>query len=472
MKTSSRKNRSKLKNPHKVGPKSIPKLIFVLIFALVGGYLFLHYTSASEVNTTLEGVKLDSVTVKDGSGRVITAIKDGDPSVGETSSGMIGMADQGEHESMMHDDPASGAVTDINSLAATSASSVYELCTGFSEPRIPLEAHAWWFPTVVSPSTTAQSGRSLGHAHTITCLPYKQTVTSENLPLKVNMMAHLANVPTNQRNIIIRVHEIQIRGRNGDTPDILVDSFKKGSAASNDAWMVCDFSLGNDCSTTVPVNVDLVLSDRIPKTHDRNKGFTTNGRKQIRVMSVHEVYDKATGRLIGKMRAIARAPFTLSTPTLSGSENYTRDGGQQLEASGWFIGNDIVNKQGTGGYVTPNLLSPLPTSAQPRTGSMTLNFKFDADPCEDCKTFQVPIRYVSMHLDPSFPDNTGKILYKETFIPGTITATRGVTLRWSDLSPGLHKFVVKLKQPMIDPATPAELQATNQGSLHIPFVVQ
>jgi hypothetical protein len=368
-------------------------------------------------------------------------------------------------------------------LAATGTvpSDLRDLCPGYAQARIPVEAQAWWFPTADDAGGDA-TGLSFGHSHMKACVPTitdGNTVGSDQLPMDLTITVHTGmGIPDVPSNAVVKVSEIEIRGRNDQTRDVLVDEF-------TGSYLTC--AAGQTCTITVPLTIDLFDSPRICQCASYKHGLTSPGLKQIRLSAFSDIY--VGGKKVDRMRAGLRVPINFDPqprpvdPDWSNTvKNYTDD----TESAGWFI---KASKDGAGGYATARYTQPIPTAARPGDGSWTLPLEFEPDPCPlNCAVARMPITGYEVRLDPDIHhDIPGQILAQESWAPTSGTVRRTPTVQWSYLAPGLHKLVVIVHQPMVDgqlvtKATksyslgsafdvPTDDESTLQGALVLYFLV-
>ena len=96
----------------------------------------------------------------------------------------------------------------------------------YPERRIPLEAQEWFLPL------GAQPGRSTGHTHLETCAPVG-AVSNQDMRLDLRLRLHLgANIPAVNPSTVVKINEVEIRGRNSYGRDVLVDQFILGGNRS------------------------------------------------------------------------------------------------------------------------------------------------------------------------------------------------------------------------------------------------
>jgi len=341
-----------------------------------------------------------------------------------------------------------------------------ELCPGYAEARIPVEAQAWWFPTVEDAGGEA-TGLSFGHSHMKACVPTitdGNTVASDQLRMDLTITVHTGmGIPDVPSDAVVNVSEIEIRGRNDQTRDVLVDEFM-GS------YLSC--AAGQTCTVTVPVTIDLFDSPRICQCASYKHGLTSPGLKQIRLSAFSDVY--VGGKKVNRMRAGLRVPINFDPqprpvdPDWSNTvKNYTDD----TESAGWFI---KASKDGAGGYATARYTQPIPTAARPQNGTWTMPLEFEPDPCTlNCAVARMPITGYEVRLDPDIHhDIPGEIVAQESWAPTTGTVRRSPTVRWSYLTPGLHKLVVIVHEPMVDglPVTKASKTSSLGSAFDVPTV--
>jgi len=380
----------------------------------------------------------------------------------------------------------------------------------YAEDRIPVEAQQWWFPTGEDQGSTA-TGQSHGHFHTEACVPYAAVgndVTTEYTPFHLTFKVHLAGgVPAELQgkmptNLVVRINEIEFRGRNDSGPDRLVDQFK---TAGGGFFFQCQY--GEECvlkvrlddnrrtslectqtgttGTCLGPKVDLFKSTRIPP--DKH-GFTSNGLKQLRIAAFGEVFRGTTK--VARARAILRAPMRLGlTPEPADPEWQTGVTENYLvatEASGWWIKPAIA---GAGGYATAKYVNLWPTRALSSAvaTSWTLPLEFEPDPCVgSCAVTRMPITGFKVLLDPDIHGGSwGTVLKDVTWgTPKTeaFLVNSGITIP-AGLAPGRHKLAVILRQPMKDGQpcggdctgtfdVPAEDESTLHGVLMLYFNVK
>jgi len=399
----------------------------------------------------------------------------------------------------------------------------------YAEDRIPIESQVWFFPT-----EAGQSGESFGHAHLLTCAPHRvpeangtAVITSRFMDLDLHIQAHLDSAvrqdgtPMDQPRPDLRVEvpRIELRGRTDNIRDVLVDRFELGdglfleceAGASCESTVhlrsgVEDFQSTIDPSTghtvTVGPAVELFNSPRatatfnpnVPERDNRKRGFTSDGFKQLRIAAIHEVY--LDGENVASKRAILRTPFDFAPTdapigaeegwvnrTINYRENFT-------ETSGWLIES---SRDGAGGYATIGTTAPLPT--QPLTGpTWTLPLRVEADPCtNNCAVERMPVTTYRGWIDPAFhagtpcviandPNESGDprwCLAFEGTVPAALANVDGgfeqpIDIDISGLSPGAHRLVLTVEQPMVDSET-AILEpgwrSTLSGLLVVRFVV-
>jgi hypothetical protein len=391
-------------------------------------------------------------------------------------------ADRGSarHGSAHHDGPGerSGGVGTITGRAPGAGPTLFDQCAAggawhdtfasdatYAEPRIQLEAQEWFFPL------GAQPGMSAGHTHLETCVPVG-AVSGSDLRFDLRLRLHLGqNIPAPDASTVVKINEVEIRGKNSFGRDVLVDQFVLPAGQS---FLTC--AAGNLCETTLHFDgralgstggplVDLHDSPRIPRAAFYQHGFTNLGRnKQLRLTAFGNVY--VNGDQVMRTRAGLRTPFDLTTCIQEAGfdcnswQGYTDD----TEGTGWFgQGNDEE-----GAYASVRYDKPLPTTPFAAGSTWEVPLKFAADPCDRCPIRNVPIVGYDLFVDPSFHTAPATpVVAREFSARISYAATERVPL--TGLTPGLHRLVIILRQPVI--GTSAEYSSTNHGILVIPFLV-
>jgi hypothetical protein len=337
----------------------------------------------------------------------------------------------------------------------------------YPERRIPLEAQEWFLPL------GAQPGRSTGHTHLETCAPVG-AVTGQDMRLDLRLRLHLgANIPVVDPSTVVKIDEIEIRGRNSYGRDVLVDQFILGGGRS---FLTC--TAGNLCETTIHFDgrslsesggplIDLHDSPRIPRDAFYQHGFTTLGmNKQLRITAFGGI--SVNGKEVMRARAGLRVPIDLTTciqePGFSCSapwQNYT----DNTESVGWF--GSGRNKPGAYGTVLYG--EPIPNDAFGPTDTWNLPLILRSDTCGSCSMKTVPIVGYDIFLDPSFHTGPATPVVTRSFAPRTADLVVTEPVSWSNLAPGLHRFVIIVRQPV----TQGDIGylSTNHGIMVLPFVV-
>jgi hypothetical protein len=337
----------------------------------------------------------------------------------------------------------------------------------YPERRIPLEAQEWFLPL------GAQPGRSTGHTHLETCVPVG-AVTGENMRLDLRLRLHLgANIPAVAPSTVVKIDEVEIRGRNSYGRDVLVDQFvlKRGAA-----FLTC--TAGNLCETTLHFDgrglsaaggplIDLHDSPRIPREKFYQHGFTTMGmNKQLRITAFGGIY--VNGKEVMRARAGLRVPFDLTTcikergfDCSAPQQNYT----DNTEAVGWFGSG----KGNPGAYGTVLYGEAIPEEAFASTDTWSMPLILRSDTCGSCAMKTVPIVGYDIFLDPSFHTGPATPVVSRNFDPRTADKVVTEPISWSNLTPGLHRFVIIVRQPV----TRGDIGylSTNHGIMVLPFVV-
>ena len=335
----------------------------------------------------------------------------------------------------------------------------------YPEPRIQLEAQEWFFPL------GSQPGMSTGHTHLETCVPVG-AVDGGNMRFDLRLRLHLGqNIPVPDPSTVVKINEVEVRGKNSFARDVLVDQFILPSGQS---FLTC--TAGNLCETTLHFDgralgptggpmIDLHDSPRIPQDAFYKHGFTTLGKnKQLRLTAFGNVY--VDGKQVMRTRAGLRIPFDLTTCIQEpGFDCNTWQGySDDTEGTGWF-------GQGTdeeGAYASVRYDKPIPTTPFAAGSTWDVPLKLAADPCDRCPMRNVPIVGYDLFLDPSFHTAPATPVITREFSPRTsYAATEHLSL--AGLAPGLHRLVIILRQPVIESS--AEYTSTNHGILVIPFLV-
>jgi hypothetical protein len=318
------------------------------------------------------------------------------------------------------------------------------LCPGYAEERIPVEAQAWWFPTGEDSGGT-YTGLSFGHSHMKACVPTitgGNEIASDQLRLDLTFTLHTGmGIPDVPSDAVVKVSEIEMRGRNDTTRDVLVDEFLG-------TYLTC--AAGQTCTATVPLTFDLFDSPRICQCASYKHGLTSPGLKQIRISAFSDIY--VDGKKVDRMRAGLRVPINFDpqpSPVDADWSNMIRNYNDDTESAGWFI---KLTRDGAGGYATARYTQPIPTAARSSDGSWTLPLEFEPDPCpNNCAVSRMPITGYEVRLDPDIHNGIeGETVAREMWAPTTGTVKRSPTVHWSYLAPGLHKLVVIVHQPMVD----------------------
>lgn len=354
--------------------------------------------------------------------------------------------------------------------------SIFELIGAtapYAEDRMPIESQVWFFPTPLDEQLALDRGdtpadlHSFGHAHLMTCAPVPTSadgqshlVTTPELELDVRILAHLnparllegGPMPTVDANVRVEISQIEIRARSETWRDVLVDRF-----TFDEPLLTCT-AADAVCSTTVQLRgaqaIDLFDSGVVANPNDRQMGFTTWGNKELRIAAVHDVY--VDDRRVALKRAIARVPFELAEgfdPAVTDERDVwtTLDAAATAgrvivtESSGWLI---EPSRDGAGGYATVGIEGLLPTAPVPAGSSFDLPLSFAADPCSArCAIGEMPLSSYHVFIDPAFHITDCGCRVDTGFIGGDV-ANESVTIDTGGLTPGLHRVVVAVEQPM------------------------
>jgi hypothetical protein len=112
---------------------------------------------------------------------------------------------------------------------------------------------------------------------------------------------------------------------------------------------------------------------------------------------------------------------------------------------------------------------PIPDDAFAPTDTWNMPLILRSDTCGSCSVKTVPFVGYDIFLDPSFHTGPATPVVTKSFEPRTADKVVTEPVSWSNLTPGLHRFVIIVRQPV----TKGDIGylSTNHGVMVLPFVV-
>jgi hypothetical protein len=254
-------------------------------------------------------------------------------------------------------------------------------CSGYTVPRVFLEAQAWWLQT---PGAT---GTDFGHVHVGTCFPYLQGV-SGTVPFDVQVKLH------DQPGLLTRV-DVQ---------------------AFNDAYGAEGLASTSPNSTCPTVDCTLTYHLNVP-----TGGLSVDGLTEFRVRAhVLEPDGNEMFATDGWMLYVRNGKTAVDTRYLAPSTT---------EGRGWYGAPDTDGL----GYQNARLLSPLPTAPVSGTWHPEVETLAGAGP-------SLPVTNTLVTVDPSFhavPPDRGQVQVDQ---PGPFRGE--ITIDTTQLTNGSHHLLI------------------------------